>query len=67
VQPYVGHVAIDSGCFTATPLDLETCKWLDTQASLERYLDPGAIAATDITVTCPFVSVGKKPVGAGAW
>ena len=39
-------MAIDASCFTATPLDLETCKWLDTQVNLERYLDPGAIAAT---------------------
>jgi hypothetical protein len=65
--PYVGHVAIDSTCFTATSVDLETCKWLDTQASLERYLDPGAIAPTDITVTCPLLSVAEKPVSPGAW
>jgi hypothetical protein len=67
VATYIGRVAIDPSCFSVTPLDLETCRWLDSQPNIERYLDPSAIAPTNLTVTCPLVSVNHQPVSPGPW
>ena len=39
------------------------CGYLDSQADIEAVLPPDAIVRTDITVTCPLVSVVGVPVG----
>lgn len=36
---------------------LTSCLYLDGQAAIEHLVDPGAIQATDLTVTCPFTLV----------
>jgi hypothetical protein len=67
VPQYIGHIAADPTCFGVTPLDLESCAWLDTQDHLERRVDPTAVEATAVTVTCPIVSVNGQPITPGAW
>jgi hypothetical protein len=67
-----GWVAVNgaAGCF-ATAAQLEPdptnstagkCVWLDSQAAIEKYIDPSAIKRTDVTVTCPFVTFNSMAV-----
>jgi len=55
----VGWVAVDASCFSdggsVDPMD-NNCRYLDSQRAIETYIPSGAIRATDVTVTCPFVS-----------
>jgi hypothetical protein len=67
VPSYIGHIAAEPSCFKATPLDLESCPWLDTQDHIRRRVDASAIEATAITVTCPVVSVNGQPITLVAW
>ena len=58
-----GWVALDPACFaTASQLDpagtaTNKCVWLNSQAAIEKNIDPSAIQRTDVTVTCPFVTL----------
>jgi hypothetical protein len=59
----LGRVAVNPDCFTS--LDSSdphggTCVYLDSQADIEGNLPRGAIARTDVTVTCPLVSFQGK-------
>jgi hypothetical protein len=65
ITPYVGRVALNPGCLTdpnlfeapGTPADAMThCRWLDSQVAIDTMVDPSAIRASDVTLTCPFVS-----------
>jgi len=60
-----GWIALTPACF-ATDEQIEPdprnstmdkCIWLDSQGAIEANVDRSAIQRTDITVTCPFVSV----------
>jgi hypothetical protein len=57
---YLGRVALNPTCFSSLG-DAEpftgTCRYLDSQEEIEANLPPGSIVATDVTVTCPLVSV----------
>jgi hypothetical protein len=68
-QAFEGRVALNPGdpstgtpgCFD-DPGALDTCTWLDSQAAIEANVDPAAIAATGITVTCPVTMVRTTTV-----
>jgi len=59
-----------AGCFaTGGGLDPDPsntnsskCIWLNSQAAIEMHIDPSAIRRTDVTVTCPFVTIDGRPV-----
>ncbi len=55
----VGWVALDPGCFSnggsVDPQD-GNCTYFDSQRAIETEIPAEAIHATDVTVTCPFVS-----------
>jgi hypothetical protein len=59
-----------AGCFsTGGGLDPDPsntnsnkCIWLNSQAAIETYVDRSAIQRTDVTVTCPFVTIAGRPV-----
>ena len=60
-----GWIALNPDCF-GTDAQIEPdpknptvnkCIWLDSQAAIEANIDRSAIQRTDITVTCPFVSL----------
>lgn len=61
----LGRVALTPTCF-ASAVDAaairEKCGYLDSQADIEANLPPAAIVRTDITVTCPLVSVAGSAV-----
>jgi hypothetical protein len=60
-----GRVATTPGCFstlyTAAGIN-NRCNYLDSQANIEKFLPAGAIVRTDVTVTCPLVSVNGAAV-----
>src|SRR6185369_10544326 len=61
----LGRVAVNPDCFTS--LDFSdphggTCRYLDSQADIESNVGRGAIVRTDVTVTCPLVSLRGKAV-----
>jgi hypothetical protein len=61
VQQWAGRVAMNPSCFdTLDHLDPTNgpggCVWLDSQKAIEEEIDPAWIRATDILLTCPFVS-----------
>jgi hypothetical protein len=62
----LGRVALNPGCF-GTIMDADPqgpqCGYLDSQADIEAALPPDAIVRTDVTVTCPLVSVVGVAVG----
>jgi len=39
------------------------CHYLDSQHAIETMIAQTAIVRTDVTVTCPLVSLNGKPVG----
>jgi hypothetical protein len=59
-----------AGCFaTSGGLDPDPmnpnagkCIWLNSQAAIEMHIDRSAIQRTDVTVTCPFVTIDGRPV-----
>jgi hypothetical protein len=61
-----GRVAVNPACFAdlaqAHPQFSSACGYLDSQADIEALLPPAAIVRTDITVTCPMVSVNGAAV-----
>lgn len=61
-----GRIAVTPACFAqlvqANPNFSTACGYLDSQAHIEAYLPPDAIVRTDITVTCPLVSLLGAPV-----
>jgi hypothetical protein len=73
---YVGRVAVNAGdpgagipgCFDDPgllehdPTNTQTCDWLDSQTSLETYIDLSTVVTTGISVTCPVISVKSAPV-----
>jgi hypothetical protein len=63
----VGRVALKPDCFSslanAHPHFSTACGYLDSQADIEAQLPPAAIERTDITITCPLVSVNGGAVG----
>jgi hypothetical protein len=65
---YVGRVALNPTCFGSAANLLpregpDSCVYLDSQPAIEASLAQGAILPTDITVTCPLVSVRGVAVG----
>jgi hypothetical protein len=48
-----------SGCFA----DNTGCQPVDSQYRIQKDIDPSAIARTDLTVTCPFMTFEGKAVG----
>jgi hypothetical protein len=65
LDDFLGRVAVNPDCFTS--LDLSdphggTCRYLDSQTDIESNVARGAIVRTDITVTCPVVSLRGKAV-----
>jgi len=61
-----GRIAVNPSCFAdlalTNPNFSSACGWLDSQADIELLLPTAAIVRTDITVTCPLVSVLGAPV-----
>lgn len=60
-----GRVALSGACFD-TLMDVSptvgSCRYLDSQDAIERNIARDAIVATDVTVTCPIVSINGSPV-----
>jgi hypothetical protein len=63
----LGRVALKPDCFSslanAHPHFSSACGYLDSQADIEAQLPAAAIVRTDITITCPLVSVNGAAVG----
>ena len=61
----LGRVAMRKSCFggldTSVPIN-GSCNYLDSQYAIEANVDPNAIVRTDVTVTCPIVSLEGAPV-----
>ncbi len=54
---YAGRLVTTPDCLSdPDTLDPEACSYLDSQGAIEHAVAPWAIRATDVTVTCPFVS-----------
>jgi hypothetical protein len=66
VNAFVGRVALDQTCFSTVmnldPREGGTCVYLDSQRNIET-LGLAAAVPTDITVTCPLVSLRGVAVG----
>jgi len=65
VAALVGRVALDPAtCFAslAAAAARFTCPYLESQAKIESLIDKSAIVRTDVTVTCPIVSIEGIPV-----
>jgi hypothetical protein len=59
---WLGRVALDAAdCFSDVN-NLGSCEWLDSQPAVERAVPASSIQATDVLVTCPFVSYQDQPV-----
>jgi hypothetical protein len=60
-----GRVALNSACFDSMmhvdPMN-GSCRYLDSQDAIERRIPTAAIVPTDVTVTCPIVSITGLPV-----
>jgi hypothetical protein len=60
----------EGGCWATAdqiepdPMNLTTgkCIWLNSQAAIEKNIDRSAIRRTDVTVTCPFVTLDGRLV-----
>ncbi len=61
VRPFVGLVTLDDGCFASYQALSHCDSWLNNQGRLEGELDVTAFTRTDVTVTCPFVSLNDVP------
>jgi hypothetical protein len=60
-----GRVALDGACFDTVmhvSPSVGSCRYLDSQDAIERLVAKDAIVATDVTVTCPIVSIDGNPV-----
>jgi len=65
IADFTGRVAMKPSCFAARSSALPrlgNCRYLDSQAALEAALPKDAIVRTDVTVTCPVVSVNGMAV-----
>lgn len=49
-------VALNAATCFKDEASLARCRWLDSQGAIEQHL-PQAIAASEVTVTCPLVTV----------
>jgi hypothetical protein len=62
----LGRIVLNETCLDtaahATP-GFGPCHYLDSQYAIETMIAQSAIVRTDVTVTCPLVSVNRKPVG----
>jgi len=47
------------GCFATN----SNCQYLDSQWRIQNEIDPSAIQRTDLTVTCPFITIQDNAVG----
>jgi hypothetical protein len=48
-----------SGCFASNT----NCQFVDSQFRIQNDIDPSAIERTNLTVTCPFMTIAGVPVG----
>jgi hypothetical protein len=67
IAPIVGRVALDAACFDTVEhiqptREGGTCQWLDSQAAIERYIEPASVRRTELLVTCPFVNYREQAV-----
>jgi hypothetical protein len=62
----LGRIVLDDTCLDsaahAVPI-FGACRYLDSQYAIETMIAQNAIVRTDVTVTCPLVSLNGKPVG----
>jgi hypothetical protein len=61
-----GRVAMAPGCFSSVASSTgqnNVCNYLDSQYKIEANLPSAAIVRTEVTVTCPLVSVNGQAVG----
>jgi hypothetical protein len=67
VRDFVGRIALDENCFSTVdnldPREGGTCVYLDSQQSIEAHVGRVGIQPTDVTVTCPLVSIRGLAVG----
>ncbi len=59
VKDFAGRVALNPDCFADADFP-KTCTWLDSQASIEKYL-PQNITPSEILMACPLVTFAGKP------
>jgi hypothetical protein len=61
----LGRIVLNETCLDtaahATP-GFGPCHYLDSQSAIETMIAQSAIVRTDVTVTCPLVSVNRNPV-----
>lgn len=65
IATLLGRVAMNEACFASLAKSLPingSCKYLDSQDAIEANIDKAAIVRTDVTVTCPIVSIEGMPV-----
>jgi hypothetical protein len=68
LRSLIGRIATNPACFDTLehlegdPMVPGSCNWLDSQMNIERSVDPSSIRRTEITVTCPVLSVQASPV-----
>ena len=62
VNKYLLRVAANPACFRDPASFPQTCRWLDSQAAVEREVLAGLIAETGFYVTCPFLAFLDAPV-----
>jgi hypothetical protein len=63
LAPFAFQMLLDDACLATADevADLAACPFLNSQASLEKYV-PTALWSSDILVTCPFVAYAGKAV-----
>jgi hypothetical protein len=67
LNDFLGRVALDGACFdTVNRVNQSaadgSCRYLDSQEAIEQKIARDAIVATDVTVTCPIVSINGMAV-----
>jgi len=61
----LGRIVFNDGCLDTAAHAIPgfgPCNYLDSQHAIETMLSQNAIVRTDVTVTCPLVSVNRNPV-----
>ena len=59
---YLLRVAANPGCFKDTEGFPASCRWIDSQAAVEREVQPGTIEDTGFHESCPFLTFANQEI-----
>jgi hypothetical protein len=62
VNNFTLRAAVNPSCFRDVGGFPSSCRWLDSQANIEREVAPGLIDPTDVLVTCPFLNYANAGI-----